>query len=74
MKSNFTKYILLLILTIFLNACGDGNSSTLSYPITGKFVDDPVVGLTYSCESSDIFKTDINGEFTCQVWEKVTFA
>lgn len=73
MKFNFTKYLLLIISLFIFSACGGGNSSSASYPVTGKFVDDPVVGLTYSCNSGNFFKTNTNGEYTCQIWEKVTF-
>jgi len=69
------NYFLISILTLFLTACSSEESTTLSHPVTGTFVDKPVSGLTYSCSSAtDIYETDENGKFTCQVWDDVTFA
>ena len=57
-------FILLFIFT------GCGNNS-----ITGKFVDDPVQGLNYSCLPSGITGvTNSDGEYTCNSGDRVSFS
>gem|GEM_PF-5641677 len=80
MKVQLSNFISVMFLVFFLSACGgEDNSSTSPTSSTSKltstFVDSPVIGLTYSCSSgTDILQTDINGKFTCKVWDEVTFS
>ena len=69
------KYLLLFILTFFLISC-DNKTETENdnHLVTGRFVDSPVLGLSYKCAHEDIFSTNEKGEFTCQVWQEITFS
>ena len=70
---------LLAIVVIFSGCGGGGDSSSDTTPpsalqtVTGKFVDDPVQGLKYTCTSSLSGTTNIEGEYTCNVGDNVTF-
>lgn len=69
----FFKYLMSVSIIFFLAACSQ-ESHTKEHTYTGTFVDAPVSGLAYSCAStSNIYETDAEGKFTCQVWEKASF-
>ena len=74
------KYTILVGLLLFFTACGSSSNSdssridNSSANITGKFIDDPVAGLKYKCSSGDFFETNENGEYTCKIWDDVTFS
>ena len=75
MHIQFFKYFTILLFSIFLVSCGSESSKSSPVFVTGTFVDSPVSGLSYSCSSTvDIYKTDENGKFTCQVWDDITFS
>ena len=83
----YTTIILTTIILSIFTACsseGGGNStesSTINIStdpyvlpsVTGTFIDDPVQGLEYTCESGDTNRTNENGEYTCKVWDGVSF-
>lgn len=70
--------ITIILLTLFgLVSCGDSSSSGSSAAggsasITGKFIDDPVVGLKYVSDDREYF-TDSEGDFECIDGESVEF-
>ena len=70
--------IVILTISIIFTACGGGTSSDSATPqtattVTGKFIDDPVQGLGYTCSSGTTGTTNSNGEYTCNVGDNVTF-
>ncbi|MEA2037428.1 MAG: PKD domain-containing protein [Nanoarchaeota archaeon] len=71
----FLLEILAVLLTAFLiggcSSDSDGNSAT---SVTGNFVDDPVAGLIYSCSSGAEGITDVDGAYTCDNGDTVTFS
>ena len=74
--------ILLFALSFSLVVSGCGSSGGDDYiiappaasSVTGEFIDDPVQGLNYSCSSGAVSVTNIDGEFTCNVGDDVTFS
>ncbi len=57
-----------------LLGCGGGSSSSDVSQITKVIVDDPIAGLNYQCSSStEMQKTNAQGEFTCNEGDNVTF-
>jgi len=71
-QNNIIIKVLLILLLGLLSACGsdDGLDAAL---VTGRFIDDPVQGLNYQCSSGIEGKTNINGEYSCNVNDEVTF-
>ncbi len=66
-----------LCLAISISACGDdggGSSNSTTTSTTGRFIDDPVQGIDYSCSSGTNGVTNINGEYTCNTGDDVTFS
>ncbi|RDH82483.1 MAG: hypothetical protein DIZ80_09350 [endosymbiont of Galathealinum brachiosum] len=64
----------LFIFTVFvLVSCGGGSGDAVT-TTTGQFIDDPVQGLDYSCSSGTTGITNINGEYTCNTGDDVTFS
>jgi subtilisin family serine protease len=72
--TNKINYILIIILSILLTACGSGGSSStkLSTINSGSFVDSNVEGLTYKT-STQIGFTNSSGTFYYKTGENVSF-
>ncbi len=74
--SIFKSTVFVFSLVLFIG-CGEGgssgNSGTVS-SVTGTFVDDPVKGLSYKCSSGNSNQTDIDGKYTCNTGDNVTFS
>jgi len=71
------KKIAMTLTTAFLvSGCGGGDSSspTSTSTITGQFVDAAVSGLEYKCSSGTEGVTDIQGYFTCNQNDEVSFS
>jgi len=77
MKSFIFSIFLMIVL---LDGCGSSGGSTTSVTtttpsnVTGKFIDSPVQGLTYTCSSGTSGETNSNGEYICHLGDNVTFA
>jgi len=68
------KYLLVTITLLFFTACGSNNSSSATAKtVTGEFIDEKVQGLKYTCSSGEAGTTNINGEYTCNVGDNVSF-
>ena len=61
----------MLLVSVILTACGGGGGSG---GVTGTFIDDPVQNLNYVCSSGVSGVTDVNGYYTCDVGDDVTFS
>jgi hypothetical protein len=75
----FLLQIFAIVLAMFLiGGCASdtaGNpDTTSSSSVTGQFVDDPVSGLTYECSSGTVGVTGLEGEYTCEEGDNVTFS
>ena len=69
MKVRRTPLFVSVLAASLLTGCNNDNDKTL----TGRFVDSPVQGLSFSTPSQS-GETNANGEFTYQAGEMVTFA
>jgi hypothetical protein len=73
---NIFLFLSLSFLALIFTACSSSDDSTEkldSTTVTGKFIDDPVSGLSYKCSSGSTGVTDINGTYTCDEGDDVTF-
>ncbi|HFS85101.1 MAG TPA: PKD domain-containing protein, partial [Epsilonproteobacteria bacterium] len=74
----FYRLSLMAAVTLLSTGCGgsgsDSGSTQTPETITGTFVDDPVQGLNYVCSSGATGVTNGNGEYTCNVGDRVTFS
>ena len=61
-----------ILLAMFL--IGGCSSDSSDGSVTGTFVDDPVAGLTYECSSGTVDVTDVDGKYTCENGDSVTFS
>lgn len=66
---------LLALFTWVFTGCGGGSSATntADTSVTGVFIDAKVKGLDYTCSSGAQGTTDVNGEYTCNIGDNVTF-
>jgi len=75
MVKNITTIALSIVASLIVG-CGGSDSSTTTTPelktITGQFIDSAVEGLDYFCGDMS-GATNLNGDFTCEVAETVTF-
>ena len=76
-----TKYLTMcfsIFIAGFFAACGSSDSTTSSeestVTVTGKFIDSAVKGLNYTCSSGGSGTTNINGEFTCNSGDTISFS
>ena len=69
----FKLQVISLAITIILTGCGSGGNNQKTSEVTGKFIDDPVQGLTYKCSSGLSDLTNSKGEFTCKIGDNVFF-
>ncbi|MCG6202296.1 PKD domain-containing protein [Psychromonas antarctica] len=68
------RKIFAVVITVFMMWGCDSNSDVnADTSVTGQFVDDPVSGLTYTCSSGLVGSTDIEGKYTCENGDNVTF-
>ena len=61
---------------LLLLGCGGGGDGGATYAkdtVTGQFVDAAVSGLNYTCSSGATGVTNVDGEFTCNTGDTVTF-
>lgn len=71
------KIISIAAVAALMMGCGsDSDGDSAPEQVTGKFIDSAVSGLTYSCSSapSTTNTTNIEGEFTCNSGDIVTFS
>lgn len=80
MKKVINATIVVTATVLIFTACGGGGSnsssteSAVSYPpLTGQFVDSPVIGLAYECSSGGKGVTNETAEYTCNSRDTVTF-
>jgi len=73
MRKGLFKLIALFITGLTLIGCGEVASFEPGVKVSGRFVDAPVEGLHYECSSGLSGVTDVDGTFTCQENDDVTF-
>ncbi len=78
MNTNLAVIKILITCSIFFYGCsGEVNLSNTEDEgplITGTFIDDPVVGLSYTCSSGIVGKTDSAGQYLCLEGDTVAFS
>lgn len=79
--SRFSLIILTIASVVFMGCSGGGSDTTtetesteLSNPVTGNFIDSAVSGVDYLCSSGNSGVTNSSGEFTCEDGDSVKFS
>ena len=72
--SSVNKLIIAVMMSLTLIGCSSDGGSSATSTVTGTFIDDPVRGLGYACSSGSSDLTNVNGEFTCNIGDDVTFS
>lgn len=73
----YMGFLFLLAALLIAAGCGvsgDTANGTATTPITGRFVDSAVSGLSYSCSSGISGITNPNGEFSCDPGDSISFS
>ncbi len=66
-------YLSIFLMVIFFLAGCSGGGSENGASVTGRFIDDAVLGLNYRCSSGATGVTNSSGEFTCDAGDDVDF-
>ncbi len=72
MKNSYKLGLASIVASMALVGCGGGN--TTPETVSGKFIDAAVAGLNYACSSGKTDITDGEGQYTCNVGDKVSFS
>ena len=68
------KILALSFVMMLMGGCSSSSDGNSDSSVVGYFVDDPVSGLTYECSSGTVGVTGVEGEYTCENGDDVTFS